>query len=84
MASDLSTAPVTCIRVQACGDAHLSIFGFYTTPERKLIFDLTDFDETLQGPWEWDVKRLAASIVVAGRQIGFTPYHCNKSGSSAS
>ena len=73
MARDLSATPVTGIRVQACGDAHLSNFGIYATPERKLVFDLNDFDETLPGPWEWDVKRLAASIIVAGRQMGVTP-----------
>ncbi|HEY6411134.1 MAG TPA: DUF2252 domain-containing protein, partial [Ktedonobacteraceae bacterium] len=58
--------------VQICGDAHLSNFGFFATPERKLVFDVNDFDETLPGPWEWDLKRLAASIVVAGRQNGYT------------
>jgi hypothetical protein len=72
MASDLSTTPVSGIRVQICGDAHLNNFGIYATPERKQVFDLNDFDETLPGPWEWDVKRLAASINVAGRQNGFT------------
>ncbi len=72
MASDLSTTPVTGIRVQACGDAHLSNFGIYASPERKQVFDMNDFDETLPGPWEWDLKRLAASIIVAGRQNGFT------------
>jgi uncharacterized protein (DUF2252 family) len=71
MASDLSTSPVTGIRVQACGDAHVSNFGIFATPERKQVFDVNDFDETLPGPWEWDVKRLAASIIVAGRQNGF-------------
>ena len=73
MASDLSTTPVMGIHVQSCGDAHLSNFGIYATPERKLVFDLNDFDETLPGPWEWDVKRLAASIILVGRQNGFTP-----------
>ena len=72
MASDLANTPVSGITVQVCGDAHLSNFGFFATPERSLAFDVNDFDETLPGPWEWDVKRLAASIVVAGRQNGFT------------
>jgi uncharacterized protein (DUF2252 family) len=72
MASDLEKTPVSGIQVQLCGDAHLSNFGFFATPERNLVFDVNDFDETLPGPWEWDVKRLAASIVVAGRQNGYT------------
>jgi uncharacterized protein (DUF2252 family) len=70
MASDLSATPRSGIRVQLCGDAHLSNFGGFASPERELVFDLNDFDETLRGPWEWDVKRLAASIDVAGRQRG--------------
>ena len=69
MAADLASTPVSGIRVQACGDAHLCNFGGFATPERRVIFDINDFDETLPGPWEWDIKRLAASIVVAGRQI---------------
>jgi len=72
MASDLANTPVSGIRVQICGDAHLSNFGFFATPERNMVFDVNDFDETLPGPWEWDLKRLAASIVVAGRQNGYT------------
>jgi uncharacterized protein (DUF2252 family) len=72
MASDLANTPVSGIKVQICGDAHLSNFGFFATPERNLVFDISDFDETLPGPWEWDVKRMAASIVVAGRQNGYT------------
>jgi uncharacterized protein (DUF2252 family) len=72
MANDLASTPTSGIRVQACGDAHLSNFGVYATPERDQVFDVNDFDETLPGPWEWDVKRLAASIQVAGRQNGFT------------
>jgi uncharacterized protein (DUF2252 family) len=72
MAGDLAATPVTGLQVQMCGDAHLSNFGVYATPERNQVFDVNDFDETLPGPWEWDVKRLAASIVVAGRTIGFT------------
>ena len=73
MASDLAATPVTGLQVQMCGDAHLSNFGVYATPERNQVFDVNDFDETLPGPWEWDVKRLAASIAVAGRTMGFTP-----------
>ena len=71
MAADLATTPVSGLTVQACGDAHLSNFGMYASPERKLLFDVNDFDETLPGPWEWDVKRLAASLEVASRQNGF-------------
>jgi uncharacterized protein (DUF2252 family) len=71
MAQDLATTPVTGIQVQVCGDAHLSNFGIYATPERNQVFDVNDFDETLPGPWEWDIKRFAASIVVAGRSNGF-------------
>lgn len=71
MAHDLATTPVSGIAVQACGDAHLLNFGLFATPERHLVFDVNDFDETLPGPWEWDVKRLAASVAVAGRQAGF-------------
>jgi uncharacterized protein (DUF2252 family) len=58
-------------RVQLCGDAHLSNFGVFASPERRLVFDINDFDETLPGPWEWDVKRLAASLSVAGRENGY-------------
>ena len=72
MASDLGASPHSGIRVQLCGDAHLSNFGLFAAPDRRLVFDLNDFDETLPGPWEWDVKRLAASFAVAGREIGFT------------
>ena len=71
MASDLSHTPDSGLKVQACGDAHLSNFGGFASPERELIFDLNDFDETLPAPWEWDVKRLAASVAVAGRAQGF-------------
>jgi uncharacterized protein (DUF2252 family) len=73
MASDLSSTPDSGISVQLCGDAHLSNFGLFGTPERKMIFDINDFDETLPGPWEWDVKRLAASFEVMGRSQGFSP-----------
>jgi len=69
MASDLAAAPTTGIRVQACGDCHLLNFGLFATPERNLIFDINDFDETLPAPWEWDVKRLAVSFAVACRDI---------------
>jgi uncharacterized protein (DUF2252 family) len=72
MAADLARTPASGIRVQVCGDAHLLNFGLYNTPERSLVFDINDFDETLPGPWEWDVKRLAASLVVAGRERGFS------------
>ena len=71
MAHDLATTPATGITVQACGDAHLLNFGLFATPERNLVFGLNDFDETLPGPWEWDVKRLATSFVVAARTVGF-------------
>ena len=70
MTSDLARTPVTGFNVQACGDAHLLNFGAYATPERRLTFDVNDFDETLPGPWEWDVKRLAASSAVAARVTG--------------
>src|SRR5438876_7060607 len=72
MAQDLAATPVTGLEVQVCGDAHLSNFGVYATPERNQVFDVNDFDETLPGPWEWDIKRLAASIVVAGRTNGLS------------
>jgi uncharacterized protein (DUF2252 family) len=72
MASDLAGTPATGIYVQACGDAHLSNFGLFGSPERKLVFDVNDFDETVPGPWEWDVKRLAASLEVAARENGFS------------
>jgi uncharacterized protein (DUF2252 family) len=68
MAADLATTPASGIRVQVCGDCHLSNFGLFATPERNLVFDINDFDETLPAPWEWDVKRLAASFVVVGRE----------------
>jgi uncharacterized protein (DUF2252 family) len=72
MASDLATTPVSGLAVQACGDAHLSNFGLFGSAERRLVFDVNDFDETLPGPWEWDVKRLAASLEVAARGNGFS------------
>ncbi len=72
MACDLAKTPVSGISAQICGDAHLLNFGTYATPERRQVFDVNDFDETLTGPWEWDVKRLAASVIVAGRQNAFS------------
>ncbi len=71
MAADLASTPEAGIVVQLCGDAHLSNFGLFASPERDLVFDINDFDETLHGPFEWDVKRLAASVVIAGRTRGF-------------
>jgi uncharacterized protein (DUF2252 family) len=71
MASDLAVTPASGLAVQACGDAHLSNFGLFGSAERRLMFDVNDFDETLPGPWEWDVKRLAASLEVAARDNGF-------------
>ena len=71
MAADLAPTPRAGVTVQLCGDAHLSNFGAFASPERRLVFDINDFDETFPGPWEWDVKRLAASFEVAGRDRGF-------------
>jgi uncharacterized protein (DUF2252 family) len=71
MAADLAHAPVTGITLQACGDCHLLNFGGFATPERNIIFGINDFDETLPAPWEWDVKRLATSCVIAGQHNGF-------------
>jgi uncharacterized protein (DUF2252 family) len=78
MASDLATTPVSGLAVQACGDAHLSNFGIFGSAERRLVFDVNDFDETLPGPWEWDVKRLAASLEVAARDNSFSAKHRRK------
>ena len=72
MASDLASTPRTGLTVQCCGDAHVANFGVFASPERRLVFDVNDFDETLPGPWEWDVKRLAVSMAIAARQDGFT------------
>jgi uncharacterized protein (DUF2252 family) len=72
MAYDLAKTPVSGIQAQLCGDAHISNFGVFASPERRQVFDVNDFDETLVGPWEWDVKRMAASVVLAGRQNGYT------------
>jgi uncharacterized protein (DUF2252 family) len=74
MAADLGTLPVSGFDTQLCGDAHLSNFGMFASPERDLVFDITDFDETLMGPWEWDVVRLSTSIVLAARSRGFTAH----------
>jgi uncharacterized protein (DUF2252 family) len=78
MGADLAGTPTAGLRVQVCGDAHLSNFGAFASPERNLVFDVNDFDETLPGPFEWDVKRLAASLIVAGRDNGFTAKACRK------
>src|ERR1700728_176506 len=72
MAWDLAHTPTTELRVQCCGDAHLLNFGMFAAPDRRLVFDVNDFDETLPAPFEWDVKRLAASFAVAARDNGFT------------
>jgi uncharacterized protein (DUF2252 family) len=75
MASDLAATPRSGLTVQCCGDAHLSNFGVFASPERRLVFDLNDFDETLPGPWEWDVKRLAVSMLIAARDNDFAAKH---------
>src|SRR5215217_4957745 len=72
MASDLARTPRSGLTVQACGDAHLANFGVFASPERRLVFDVNDFDETAPGPWEWDVKRLATSLEIAGRDNGYS------------
>ena len=84
MAADLATTPASGLRVQLCGDAHLSNFGAFASPGRRLVFDVNDFDETLPGPFEWDVKRLAASLAVAGRGNGFTQRTAARSSSRGS
>src|SRR5271166_4430944 len=78
MAADLAHTPTTGIRVQSCGDAHLMNFGAFATPERRLIFDINDFDETLPAPWEWDIKRLATSFLIASRSNGFSEADARK------
>lgn len=78
MAADLATTPVTGLQVQACGDAHVTNFGEFATPERNVVFDINDFDETAPGPWEWDVKRLCASLQVVTRHQGFTARQCHR------
>ena len=77
MAWDLSKTPATGLRVQACGDCHAANFGGFASPERRLLFDINDFDETLPAPWEWDVKRLAASVVLASRELGMGGGRCD-------
>jgi hypothetical protein len=72
MATDLASTPTSGIQAQICGDAHISNFGAFASPERRMIFEVNDFDETLPGPWEWDVKRLIASLAVAGRENGYS------------
>lgn len=79
MASDLAKTPATGVRVQACGDCHLLNFGAFATPERNVIFDINDFDETLPAPWEWDIKRLATSFVLAGRDNRYDADGCRGS-----
>src|SRR5271167_1082454 len=76
MAWDLSKTPATGFRVQACGDCHAANFGGFASPERRLLFDINDFDETLRAPWEWDAKRLAASVVLASRELGMGRGRC--------
>lgn len=76
MASDLSSLPKTGVQVQACGDCHLLNFGLFATPERNLVFDINDFDETHPAPWEWDLKRLTTSFVIAGRDQGLSEEDC--------
>jgi len=83
MADDLSRTASTGVIVQACGDAHLANFGGFATPERQLVFDVNDFDETHPAPWEWDVKRLAASIAIAGRELGHPEASCRDAVRSA-
>src|SRR5829696_4986075 len=83
MAHDLAETPRTGIQAQLCGDCHLMNFGLYASPERTLLFDVNDFDETLPGPWEWDVKRLATSLVVAGRENGFDDADCRRAAREA-
>ena len=76
MAADLAGTPKSGLNVQACGDAHLMNFGGFATPERNIVFDINDLDETLPAPWEWDLKRLVASVVIAGRHIGLSESDC--------
>ncbi len=76
MAADLATTPCTGLYAQLCGDCHLMNFGGYGSPERRMVFDINDFDETLRGPWEWDLKRLAASVVLSGRESGLKDRQC--------
>src|SRR5262249_33601294 len=81
-AHDLQSAPESGLIVQCCGDCHLMNFGGFASPERALIFDINDFDETLPGPFEWDVKRLATSFVLAARFLGFEPRDARRAATS--
>ena len=83
MAFDLSKTPATGLRVQACGDCHIGNFGGFGSPERRLVFDINDFDETSPAPWEWDVKRLATSVVLAARQNNFRERRCRNAARQA-
>jgi uncharacterized protein (DUF2252 family) len=83
MAFDLSHTPTTRLRVQACGDCHIANFGGFGSPERRLVFDINDFDETLPAPWEWDVKRLAASVMLSGRDLGLRERNCTDAAEAA-
>jgi hypothetical protein len=83
MAADLATTPTSGIRVQACGDAHLMNFGGFATPERRIVFDINDLEETLPAPWEWDLKRLAASVVIAGRDISLSDSEATRAAKGA-
>src|SRR4029077_7155302 len=78
MALDLSKTPATGIHVQACGDCHAANFGGFASPERRLVFDISDFDETLRAPWEWDIKRLAASVALASRELELGGRRCSQ------
>jgi uncharacterized protein (DUF2252 family) len=78
MAADLAATPVTGLRVQICGDAHVRNFGAFAAPDGQIIFDINDFDETIHGPWEWDVKRLTTSLVLAGREAQESDSHCRE------
>ena len=83
MAADLAHTPATGLRVQACGDCHVANFGGFATPERRLVFDINDFDETLPAPWEWDVKRLATSFLLATRNAGLSNRACQDAARSS-
>ena len=78
MTTDLNHTPSVGIEVFLCGDAHLSNFGVFASPERRMVFDINDFDEAFLGPWEWDLKRLATSAVLAGRDNGFNETTCRQ------
>ena len=83
MAADLGTLPSSGITVQLCGDAHVANFGIFAAPDRRMVFDLNDFDETLRGPFEWDVKRLAASLAVIARGIGLSDKRASRTAAAA-